>query len=213
MPPRPRKKPTAPAVRATAQTAAPTYFATPDEFRAWLEANHEKETEILVGFHKTGTGRPSITWPQSVDEALCFGWIDGVRRSLGAEAYTIRFTPRKPTSIWSAINVGKVAALTKQGKMRPAGLRAFAARTAARTGVYSFERKEAPRLAPAEEQALRSNAKAAAFFDAQPPWYRRTSLHWVVSAKRDETRARRLRQLITDSAAGRTIPPLTRPGK
>jgi len=213
MPPRPGQKPTARAVRSSSRPGVATYFATPDAFRAWLEANHEKEIELLVGFHKTGTGRPSITWPQSVDEALCFGWIDGVRRSLGPEAYTIRFTPRKATSIWSAINVGKVDALTKQGKMRPAGLRAFAARTVARTAVYSFERKEAPRLEPAEEKALRSNAKAAAFFDAQAPWYRRTALHWVVSAKRDETRARRLQQLIADSAAGRTIPPLTRPGK
>ena len=211
MPPSKTKRPSV-ATRPAAPSV-PTYFPTPESFRAWLEANHEKEAELLVGFHKVGTARPSLTWPQSVDEALCFGWIDGVRRSLGPDAYTIRFTPRKPTSIWSAINVAKVAALTKQGKMRLAGLRAFAARQAARTGVYSFERKEAPRLSPDEERALRAHAKAAAFFDAQAPWYRRTALHWVVSAKRDETRARRLQQLISDSAAGRTIPPLTRPGK
>ena len=186
------------------------FFATPAAFRAWLEANHETASELLVGFHKKEGGRPSITWPQSVDEALCFGWIDGVRRSLGQDAYTIRFTPRRPTSIWSAINVRKVAELTKLGKMYPAGLRAFAARTAEKTGVYSFERRAAAALAAAEEKALRANRRAAAFFDAQAPWYRRAALHWVVSAKRDETRARRLRQLITDSAAGRTIPPLTR---
>jgi uncharacterized protein YdeI (YjbR/CyaY-like superfamily) len=190
----------------------PTFFAAPAAFRLWLEAHHAKRTELLVGFHKKGTGRPSLTWPQSVDEALCFGWIDGLRRSLGAEAYTIRFTPRKPTSIWSAINVARVGELEKLGRMTVAGRRAFAARTPARTGVYSFERKQAAALAPAEAKQLRANARASAFFEAQPPWYRRAALHWVVSAKREETRQRRLAQLIADGAAGRTIPPLTRPG-
>jgi uncharacterized protein YdeI (YjbR/CyaY-like superfamily) len=191
----------------------PSFFATPGDFRAWLEAHHQHEKELLVGFHKRKTDRPSITWPESVDEALCFGWIDGVRRSLGAEAYTIRFTPRKPTSIWSAVNVRRVGALTDEGRMRPAGLRAFAARTPERTGIYAFERNRAAVLAPAQQKALRANRKAAAFFDAQPPWYRRTAIHWVISAKREETRERRLLQLITDSAAGRAIKPLTRPGK
>src|SRR6185503_18252327 len=179
---------------------------------AWLERHHASKKELLVGFFKRGSGRPSITWPESVDEALCFGWIDGVRRSFGDNAYTIRFTPRRATSIWSAINVDKVAELTKKGKMRDAGLRAFAARTAARTGVYSFERSEAAKLTPSQEKTLRANRKAAAFFDAQPPWYRRTATHWVISAKREETRERRLAQLIAHSAANRTIPPLTRPG-
>ena len=173
---------------------APLFFVTPAKFRAWLEANHEK-----------GTARPSITWPESVDEALCFGWIDGVRHSLGEEAYTTRFTPRKATSIWSAVNVARVAELTKRGKMFPAGLRAFAARTAARTGVYSFERTEAAKLSPEQEKLLRANRKAAAFFDAQAPWYRRTATHWVISAKREETRAKRLAVLIADCAAGRTL--------
>ncbi len=188
----------------------PLYFATPAKFRAWLEANHESEKELLVGFYKVGSGKPSITWPESVDEALCFGWIDGVRRSLGAEAYTIRFTPRKATSIWSANNVGRVRELEKQKRIRPAGLRAFAARKAEKTGVYSFERAEPARLLPAEDKKLSANRKAAAFFESQPPWYRRAALHWVTSAKRDETRERRLAQLIACSAAGRTIPPLTR---
>jgi uncharacterized protein YdeI (YjbR/CyaY-like superfamily) len=191
----------------------PTFFATPAAFRAWLERHHETAKELLVGFYKTNSGKPSITWPQSVDEALCFGWIDGVRKSLGPDAYTIRFTPRKPKSIWSAINVDKVAQLKKLGKMRPAGLRAFAHRTAERTGVYSFERHRAAKLTPAQESALRANRKAAAFFDAQAPWYRRTVTHWVISAKREETRQRRLKLLIADSAAGRTIGPLTRPGQ
>jgi len=196
-----------------APSPKPIFFATPARFRAWLERHHGARKELLVGFYKAGSGKPSITWPQSVDEALCFGWIDGVRRSLGEDAYTIRFTPRKPTSIWSTINVDKVAELTKSGKMREAGLRAFAARTAARTGVYSFERNEAAKLDASREKQLRANKKAAAFFDAQPPWYRRTALHWVISAKREETRDRRLSQLIADSAAGRRIGPLTRPGE
>ena len=191
----------------------PRFFATPDRFRAWLEANHSTAKELLVGFYKKGSGKPSITWPESVDEALCFGWIDGVRHSLGDDAYTIRFTPRKPTSIWSANNVDRVAELTRLRKMTAAGERAFAARTPERTGVYSFERNAPATLAPEQEKKLRANTKAASFFDAQPPWYRRSALHWVISAKRDETRERRLKQLITDSAAGRTIAPLTRPNK
>ena len=190
----------------------PTFFPTPAELRAWLEDHHTTHTELLVGFYKRGTGKPSITWPESVDEALCFGWIDGVRRRLSDEAYTIRFTPRKPTSIWSAINVARVAELEKTGKMTPAGRRAFASRTPERTGVYSFERKVAAKLTPDEEKKLRASSDAAAFFDAQPPWYRRTAIHWVVSPKRTETRQRRLDQLISDSAAGRTIAPLTRTG-
>jgi uncharacterized protein YdeI (YjbR/CyaY-like superfamily) len=191
----------------------PRFFATPVRFRAWLEAHHETETELLVGFHKKGTGKPSITWNEAVDEALCFGWIDGVRHSLGDDAYTIRFTPRKRTSIWSAINVARVSELSKLGRMMPAGLRAFAARTPERTGVYSFERNAAAKLTPAEEEKLRAHGEAAAFFDARPPWYRRAAIHWVISAKRDETRERRLNQLIADSTAGRTIAPLTRPAK
>jgi uncharacterized protein YdeI (YjbR/CyaY-like superfamily) len=193
--------------------ATPTFFSTPAAFRAWLETHHETAPELLVGFYKKDSGKPSITWPESVDEALCVGWIDGIRRSLGPEAYTIRFTPRKATSIWSRINVNNVERLTKEGRMRPAGLRAYAARTAARTGVYSFERYKAARLTAAEEKALRANRKAADFFERQPPWYRRVAVHWVTSAKRDETRARRLAVLIEDSAAGRRIGPASYGGK
>jgi uncharacterized protein YdeI (YjbR/CyaY-like superfamily) len=188
------------------------FFPTPERFRAWLEAHHAIERELLVGFHKKGSGKPSITWPESVDEALCFGWIDGVRRSLGEAAYTIRFTPRKGTSTWSAVNVARVAVLEKAGRMRPAGQRAFAARRPERTGTYSFERTEAARLSREHEKRLRANRKAKAFFDAQPPWYRRTATHWVVSAKRTETREKRLAQLVASSARGRWIPPLARPG-
>jgi uncharacterized protein YdeI (YjbR/CyaY-like superfamily) len=191
----------------------PKFFATPADFRAWLETHHEAAKELLVGFHKKGTGKPSITWPESVDEALCFGWIDGVRHSLDDTSYTIRFTPRRSTSIWSAINVARVAELTKQRRMRPAGDRAFAARTPERTGVYSFERLEAAKLTRAQEKSLRANRRAAAFFDAQPPGYRKVVTHWVVSAKREETRERRLQRLIADCAAGRRIGILERPGK
>jgi uncharacterized protein YdeI (YjbR/CyaY-like superfamily) len=147
-----------------------------------------------------------------VDEALCVGWIDGIRRSLGPEAYSIRFTPRRATSIWSRINVDNVERLTKEGRMRPAGLRAYALRTAERTGVYSFERYEAAKLTKPEEKALRANKKAAAYFDRQPPWYRRVAVHWVTSAKRDATRARRLATLIAKSAAGERIGPASPAG-
>jgi uncharacterized protein YdeI (YjbR/CyaY-like superfamily) len=189
----------------------PLFFATPDKFRTWLAAHHATEKELLVGFYKKGSGKPSITWPESVNEALCFGWIDGVRRSLGADAYVIRFTPRKPTSVWSAVNVRRVSELKKLGKMQAAGLAAFAARRADKTGIYSFERTEAAALSDAQQKLLRRNRKASAFFDAQAPWYRRAALHWVVSAKREETQARRLAELITCSASGKTIPLLTRP--
>jgi uncharacterized protein YdeI (YjbR/CyaY-like superfamily) len=186
----------------------PVYFATPAKFRAWLEAHHATATEVLVGFHKVGSGKPSMTWSESVDEAVCFGWIDGIRKSLGATAYTIRFTPRKPTSIWSAINVDKVAALRKANKMRPAGEAAFAKRTDARTGVYAFERNEAAVLSVEHATALAANTKAHAWFTAQAPWYQRTAIHWVISAKQPATRERRFAELVHDSAAGRRIKPL-----
>jgi uncharacterized protein YdeI (YjbR/CyaY-like superfamily) len=197
-----------------APATKPRFFATPAAFRTWLDANHSKKAELVVGFYKTSSGKRSMTWPESVDEALCFGWIDGVRRSLGPDAYSIRFTPRKPTSIWSAINVAKVAALRASGKMRPAGEAAFARRTAARTGVYSFERKEAATLSAAQRAQLDAVPKAAAWFAAQAPWYQRVAIHWVISAKREETRERRLAELVADCRAGRRIKSLiARPGK
>ena len=195
--------------RSTTTPAKPAFFPTPAAFRAWLEKHHASASELLVGFYKRDSGRPSITWPESVDEALCFGWIDGIRRSLGPEAYSIRFTPRKATSIWSRINVDNVERLTKARRMRPAGLRAYALRTDAKTGVYSFERYEAAKLTKTEEKALCANRKAAAFFDRQPPWYHRVTIHWVTSAKREDTRARRLATLIAKCAAGQRIGPAT----
>jgi uncharacterized protein YdeI (YjbR/CyaY-like superfamily) len=191
----------------------PTFFATPAELRAWLEAHHQGETELLVGFYKKGSGRPSITWPESVDEALCFGWIDGVRRSLGDEAYTIRFTPRKRRSIWSVVNVRRAGELIAEGRMRPAGLAAFEARSGERSGVYSFEQKDAVAFDEAQAGRFQSDAQAWEFFQAQPPWYRRTATWWVISAKKEETRAKRLSTLIEDSAAGRTIRELNRKPK
>lgn len=188
----------------------PRFFSTPASFEAWLASHHETAVELIVGFWKKGSARPSITWPESVECALCFGWIDGVRRSLGDEAYSIRFTPRRPTSIWSKVNVGKVAELQAAGRMRPAGLRAFAARSDARTAVYSFERADAAALSPEEEATFRDDPRVGAFFDAQAPGYRRTALHWVVSAKRPETRAKRLATLKRDCAEGRTLAHLTR---
>jgi uncharacterized protein YdeI (YjbR/CyaY-like superfamily) len=189
----------------------PIFFASAAEWRAWLETHHLTACEVVVGFHKRGTGQPSITWPESVDAALCVGWIDGVRRSLGERSYTIRFTPRKARSTWSAINIGRVKELTRMGRMHPAGLEAFARRTDDRSAIYAYEQRHGASLDGRFERRLRANKKAWAFFQAQPPWYRRSASHWVVSAKKKETREKRLVTLIQDSAAGRTIPPLTRP--
>jgi uncharacterized protein YdeI (YjbR/CyaY-like superfamily) len=189
----------------------PTFFPTPADFRAWLEAHHDQEPELLVGFYKKGSGKPSITWPESVDEALCFGWIDGVRRSLDGESYTIRFTPRQARSTWSAINIQRVKELTEQGRMHPAGLKAFAARTDDNSAIYAYEQPHEARLDAAEAAQFQANAAAWTFFQAQPPSYRRHALYWVVSAKKAETRHKRLATLIEDSAQGRTIRHLTRP--
>jgi uncharacterized protein YdeI (YjbR/CyaY-like superfamily) len=185
----------------------PTYFATAAAFRAWLEANQASSTELLVGFYKKGSGKPSITWPESVDEALCFGWIDGVRRSVDDERYTIRFTPRKARSTWSAVNIKRVDELTKLGRMRPAGLAAFERREAARSQIYAYEQRSEAALDDDAERAFRANAKAWTFFEAQPPWYRRTAIYWVMTAKQEPTRRRRLATLIEDSAHGRRIGP------
>jgi uncharacterized protein YdeI (YjbR/CyaY-like superfamily) len=189
----------------------PVFFATPADWRAWLQANHETETEVLVGIHKRGSGKPSPTWAELVDQALCFGWIDGVRRGLGDDAYSIRFTPRKPTSTWSAVNVKRFGELREGGLVAPAGHAAFDRRREDRTAIYSYEQRRQATLPPEFEERLRGNAQAWEYFSEQPPSYRRTSIHWVTSAKRPETRERRLEQLIEDSAAGRRIGPLSRP--
>ena len=184
----------------------PTFFATPADFRDWLEKNHASAAELLVGYYKKGSGKPSITWPESVDEALCFGWIDGIRRSIDADSYSIRFTPRRARSIWSNVNTKRATELTEQGRMRPAGLKAFEARDPKRSGIYLFEQREkAQTLDPAFEAKFRKNRKAWAFFETQPPGYRRLMSLYVMSAKKEETRLKRLATVMRESAAGRRI--------
>jgi uncharacterized protein YdeI (YjbR/CyaY-like superfamily) len=177
------------------------------EFRDWLAEHHGTAPELLVGFWKVGSGRPSMTWPESVDAALCFGWIDGVRRRRDDESYTIRFTRRRPGSIWSAVNVAKVETLAAAGLMAPAGLAAFAARRADRTAVYSHEQggDSVLRLSPDEEDRLRAVPGAWEFFTAQPGSYRRAVVHWLHSAKQQQTRDRRLEQLVVECVAGRHV--------
>jgi uncharacterized protein YdeI (YjbR/CyaY-like superfamily) len=182
----------------------PMFFATPPAFRRWLVKNHETASELLVGFYKRDSGKPSITWPESVDEALCFGWIDGVRRRIDDESYSIRFTPRRKRSIWSAVNIRRATELGKLGLMQPAGLRAFEARTENKSRLYSYE-SETKTLPPAADRKFRANKRAWRYFSDQPPGYRRIAIHWVVSAKKEETRERRLATLIEDSANERRI--------
>ena len=186
----------------------PTYFASPDAWRAWLEAHHETRDEILVGFYKRATGKPSLTWPESVDQALCFGWIDGIRRRVDDDRYTIRFTPRRVGSIWSLVNRRRVAELKKLRLMRPAGLKAFAART--KSGIYAYEQRRDALLGPVYERKFRAADPAAwRYFKARPPGYQRTVSWWVTSAKKEETRLKRLAHLIARSSEGRAIGPLS----
>ena len=188
----------------------PTFFATPAEFRRWLARHHARETELWVGYHKKGTGTPSMTWPESVDEALCVGWIDGIRKSIDADRYMIRFTPRRKHSIWSAVNTKRAQELIDEGRMRPAGRAAFEARTEEKTGVYAFEQREEAQLDVASAALFKRERAAWAAFSAMPAGYRRTAIFWVTSARREETRARRLATLIADSAAGRRLKQLRR---
>lgn len=178
---------------------------TPADFRAWLEKHHASERELWVGFHRKATGRPSITWPASVDEALCVGWIDGLRKTVDESSYMIRFTPRKKTSNWSLVNIARVAKLTRENRMRAAGLQAFAERVEARSGIYLYEQRKHAALDAESEKVFRANALAWKFFQAQPPGYRKTAAWWVISAKQEATRAKRLARLISDSEAGRRL--------
>lgn len=187
--------------------AKPIFFSSPAEFRTWLEKNHDKEKELSVGYYKKDSGKANMSWAQSVDEVLCFGWIDGVRRRIDEISYSIRFTPRKPKSIWSAVNIKRIGELTERGLMRPAGLKAFSLRDEKRSVVYAYE-KEPQELDAASLKQFRANKKAWAFFQKQAPWYQRTSTHWLLSAKREETRAKRLATLIEDSSNGLKIPSL-----
>jgi uncharacterized protein YdeI (YjbR/CyaY-like superfamily) len=188
------------------------FFKTPAEFRKWLEKNHASARELWVGYYKKDSRRPSLTWPQSVDEALCFGWIDGVRKSLDEVSYMIRFTPRKPRSVWSNVNIKRVEELIKADLMQPAGLKAFEGRKQDKSGIYAYEQKE-QKLSGDYEQQLKANQTAWEFFHRQPPWYQRTVSWWVISAKKEETRQKRLDQLIAASAEGRTVSQFTRTSK
>jgi uncharacterized protein YdeI (YjbR/CyaY-like superfamily) len=186
----------------------PTFFRSPSDLRKWLGAHHATAKELLVGFYKKGSGKPSITWPESVDEALCVGWIDGIRRRVDDVSYTIRFTPRRSGSIWSAINIKRVEALTEEGRMGPAGLKAFEGRQENRSGIYSYEQRSDTLVEP-YAAALKRNKAAWKFFQAQPPSYRKATNWWVVSAKKEETRLRRLATLIEHCEHGRTVPQYT----
>ncbi len=185
-------------------SADPQFFATPADLRRWLSKHHATASEAWIGFYKIGSGRPSITWPQSVDEALCFGWIDGRRMSIDAASYKIRFTPRRAGSIWSEVNIKRVSALTEMGRMTTDGLQAFQARKENKSGVYSHEQRDATLVEP-YASALQANAKAWVYFSAQAPSYQKAANWWVMGAKRGETRLRRLQRLIADSEAERWI--------
>lgn len=188
----------------------PIFFERVQDFRAWLQRHHLAQGEAWVGYYKKHSGKPTIDWPLAVDVALCFGWIDGIRKSIDNTSFKQRFTPRRRGSNWSTKNINRMHELIAEGLVTPAGIEAFEARRADRSGIYSFEREE-PATLPAEYEAeLRANARAASFWDAQPPGYRRIATHWVLSAKQEATRQRRLRQLIDDAAAGLRIAMLRR---
>ncbi|WP_018478683.1 YdeI/OmpD-associated family protein [Pontibacter roseus] len=185
-------------------TTTPTFFASPADFREWLEQNHATATSLLVGFYKVGSGRPSMTWPESVDEALCFGWIDGVRRSIDADSYSIRFTPRKPKSTWSAVNIRKVEELTRTGRMQAVGLASYAKREESNSVIYSYE-KEAVPLSTDFENEFKANGQAWRYFQAQAPSYQKRMIHWVMDARQEATKRSRLQKLIAACGASQRL--------
>ena len=189
----------------------PRFFPTPSHFRRWLQKHHAQSGELWVGFYKRDSGKPSITWPEAVAQALCFGWIDGVRKSLDAASYVIRFTPRTPTSTWSAVNITRAQELVAQGLMAPAGVTAFEKRSDEKSAIYSYEQRKSAQLEKAHEQKFRAKRRAWEFFLSRPPWYRRTATYWVISAKKEETRDKRLQTLIECSERQKPVPPLARP--
>jgi uncharacterized protein YdeI (YjbR/CyaY-like superfamily) len=186
------------------------FFKTPAAFRTWLERHHTKHRMLHVGFRKRHTGQPSIRWPEAVDEALCYGWIDGVRHRIDADSYTIRFTPRRPGSIWSTVNLRRVRALIRDKRMSPQGLEVYEERNRKKTRLYAYEQRKEWHFSPRNARQFRANRRAWTWFQAQAPWYRRTCTHWVERAKQEGTRLRRLATLIACSAAGRPIGPLDR---
>lgn len=182
----------------------PLFFTAPNDLRKWLRQNHTKADELWVGYYRKGSGKPSITWPESVDEALCVGWIDGIRKRIDHESYKVRFTARRRGSIWSSINIRRAEALTNDGRMRPQGLKAFAARRENKSGIYSYEQRRAELEEP-YQSLLRKNKAAWEFFAAQPSSYRKMIAWWILSAKREEARQRRLQKLIEASADGKRL--------
>ena len=191
------------------EATRPKYFRNARELRAWLEKHHDSAAELWVGLYKKDSGRRSITWPELVDQLLCFGWIDGIRKSVDEISYTNRVTPRRPGSNWSAVNLRRIAQLIEAGAVHPAGLQAYETRDPARAQRYSFERDDA-QLDAQMVKEFKRNPQAWQFFTSQPPFYRRSAAWWVTSAKREATRLRRLETLISESAAGQRIGPLRR---
>lgn len=188
-----------------ARSAGATFFATPAAFRVWLSTHHDSAPELLVGFYKVGTGKRSITWQESVDQALCFGWIDGIRKRLDEARYTIRFTPRRPGSIWSAVNIRRAEELRAAGLMQAAGLAAYERRSEAKSRVYAYEQRHSITLDPAHQSLLEADRAAWSFFQRQPPSYRKVAIYWVVSARKEETRLRRIGALVKACAEGRRV--------
>jgi len=182
----------------------PKFFRTPADFRSWLEKNHATATELWVGFYTKDSGKPSIIWPESVDQALCFGWIDGIRKRADEISYQIRFTPRRRGSIWSTINIKRAKELVRQKQMRPAGLKAFAARIENKSGIYSYEQRSTELNQP-YAKLLKKNKAASNFFEKQPPSYRKMIGWWIISAKKEETRMARLAKLISESEKGKRL--------
>jgi uncharacterized protein YdeI (YjbR/CyaY-like superfamily) len=184
---------------------SPIFFAKPVAFRAWLENHHQTKGEQWVGFHRKASGRPSVTWPEAVDEALCFGWIDGLRKTIDTQSYKIRFTPRRPTANWSAINIRRMKELMRNGRVRPAGIKAFQKRVRERSGIYSYENRKSATLNSAALKLFRTESAAWEFFQRQPASYKQTVIWWVVSAKRPQTQQDRLRKLIAFSKVGHRL--------
>jgi uncharacterized protein YdeI (YjbR/CyaY-like superfamily) len=183
----------------------PTFFAKQADFRKWLAKNYEKKAELLVGYYKVGSGKASMTWPESVDEALCYGWIDGVRKSIDADSYSIRFTPRRQGSFWSNKNIASAKRLIKAGRIKPAGLKAYKQRLGVKSGAYSFEQEEIAPFSPPLAKKFKANKTAWAFFNRQPPGYQKTMRHWVMTAKQEKTQMKRLKQLIETSGREKRI--------
>jgi len=188
----------------------PIFFSTPAQFRAWLKKNHASCSQQWIGFHRKASGLPTITWPESVDQALCFGWIDGLRKRVDEKSYKIRFTPRSDSSAWSAINIRRFEELKREGLIHPAGTKAYARRNVNKSRIYSYENRKSAVLSPSAQKQFRSKPKAWRWFQDQAPWYQKTVIWWVVSGKRPETQQKRLATLITDSSAGQRIRPLRR---